>query len=91
MTVYRTALYRTERGSAGFYRQVGIDNSWRYRVTKLILASGATTLGSVLHASAADLFVTQEQTKSGKLAYILDQLPIQGFEVINLKQFLTRI
>jgi hypothetical protein len=69
-----------------------MDNSWRYRVTKLTLASGATALGSVLHASAADLFATQEsKTKSGKLAYILDQLPIQGFEVINLKQFLTRI
>lgn len=52
-------------------------------------------LGDWFHAvqaAAAELFVTQEsKTKAGKLPYILNLLPIRGFDVINLEEFLARI
>lgn len=55
----------------------------------------AGDLGDWFHAvqaAAADLFVTQEsKTKSGKLPYILNHLPVSDFEVINLEEFLARI
>jgi hypothetical protein len=43
-------------------------------------------------ASAADIFVTQEhKEKYGKLPFILSQLPIPRFTVMNLKDLLETL
>lgn len=45
-----------------------------------------------IQSSAADIFVTQEnKNQSGKLPYILNQIPIDGFEVLSLQEFLGGI
>jgi hypothetical protein len=43
-------------------------------------------------ASAADIFVTQEsKNKYGNLPFILSQVPISGFTVMNLDEFIETL
>lgn len=45
-----------------------------------------------VHASAADIFVTQERKdKQGKLPSILSHVPTPNFTVMSLKEFLETL
>ena len=42
-----------------------------------------------INASVADIFVTQEENKPNKLPFILNQIPVEDFQVMNLNEFIN--